>query len=156
MIPERIEQYLKQHHPACEHMAHARAVQAQRVAAVEHVSGARMAKTVVVDMDGEEVIAVVAADRKVDLAVLARISGAGTVELVPEDDFAPRFTPCEAGAEPPLGLFGLPIFVDEALAREPWLVMRGGTHEDALRVRTDEWMREEHVTPVPHLGVATA
>ncbi len=152
MIPERIEQYLKEHHPACEHMAHARAVQAQRVAAVEPVSGARVAKTVVVDLDGEEVIAVVAADRKVDLAVLAQVSGAGTAELVPEDDFAPRFSPCEAGAEPPLGLFGMRIYVDGALAREPWIVMRGGTHEDAIRMRTEEWLDEEDVRVVDDLA----
>ena len=48
------------------------------------------------------------------------------------------------------------IKLDADLAHEPFLVMRGGTHEDALRIRTDEWLREERVTPVPDLGAATA
>jgi Ala-tRNA(Pro) deacylase len=152
MIPQRVDQYLKQHHPAYEHTAHARAVPAQRLAAAEHVSGMRVAKTVVVSLDGELVLAVVAADRKVDLGALALATGAISADLAAEDDFAPRFQPCEPGAEPPLGLFGLPIFVDEELAREPWLVMRGGTHEDAIRMSTDEWMDVEHARIVKGLG----
>lgn len=152
MIPERIEQYLKEKHPGCEHTAHLRAVAAQRVAATEHVSGERVAKTVVVSLDGEQVLAVVAADRKVDLGVLALHAGARQAALVPEVEFAPRFQPCEAGAEPPLGLFGMRIYVDDDLAREPWLVMRGGTHEDAIRMRTDEWMDVEDVRVVDNLG----
>jgi Ala-tRNA(Pro) deacylase len=152
MIPERVDQYLKQNHPGCEHTLHARAVAAQRVAAAEHVSGDRMAKTVVVSLDGELVLAVVAADRTLDLGALALATGASNADLVPEADFASRFDPCEAGAEPPLGLFGMPIFVDAALAHEPWLVMRGGTHEDAIRMRTDEWLDVENVRVVQGLG----
>jgi Ala-tRNA(Pro) deacylase len=152
MIPEPIDQYLRQHHPGCEHTLHARAVAAQRMAAAEHVSGERVAKTVVVSLDGEQVIAVVAADRKVDLGRLALATGASRAELVPEDQFAQRFQPCEAGAEPPLGLFGMRIYVDAGLAREPWLVMRAGTHEDAVRMRTDEWLDVEQVRVVKGLG----
>lgn len=152
MIPERVDLYLKQHHPGCEHTAHLRAVAAQRMAAVEHVSGDRVAKTVVVSLDGQQVLAVVAADRKVDLGALALATGATQADLVPEADFAPRFQPCEAGAEPPLGLFGMPIYVDAALAHEPWVVMRGGTHEDSIRMRTDEWLDVESVRVVQGLG----
>ncbi len=152
MISDRIEQYLKDRHPACEHTAHSRVVPAQRVAAAEHVAGARVAKTVVVSLDGEEVIAVVAADRKVDLSALAQATGAEVAELVPEEEFAPLFQPCEAGAEPPLGLFGMRIYVDAALAREPWIIMRAGTHEDAVRMRTAEWLDEEDVRVVDRLA----
>jgi Ala-tRNA(Pro) deacylase len=152
MIPDRIEQYLKQHHPGCEHTAHSRVVPAQRLAAAEHVSGARVAKTVVVRLDGEDVIAVVAADRRVDLEKLALATGAEVAELAAETDFAPLFQPCEAGAEPPLGLFGMRLYVDASLAREPWIVMRAGTHEDAIRMRTDEWLDEEDVRVVERLA----
>lgn len=152
MIPERVEEYLKQNHPACEHSAHMRTVAAQRVAAAEHVSGDRMAKTVVVSLDGELVLAVVAADRKVDLGALALATGANQADLVPEPQFASRFEPCEAGAEPPLGLFGMPIYVDAALAREPWVVMRGGTHEDAIQLDTDDWLLSEGARIVDGLG----
>ncbi len=152
MIPERIERYLVDHHLPFVHTTHLRAVAAQRFAAAEHVPGDRIAKPVVVRVDGEIALAVVSATQKVDVDELRRALGARAVELVPEPDFEGRFAPCEVGAEPPLGLFGLPIYVDAALARMPRLVMRAGTHEDAIEVDTAEWMRSERATPVEGLG----
>jgi Ala-tRNA(Pro) deacylase len=152
MIPEPIDQYLRKNHLAYEHTTHLRAVPAQRVAAAEHVSGDRIAKPVVVSIDGTLALAVVTATEKVDVEALRRVTRAERVELVPETMFEGRFAPCEVGAEPPLGLFGMPIYVDADLAREPWIVMRGGTHEDAIRLSTAEWLRAEHVVPVDRLG----
>jgi Ala-tRNA(Pro) deacylase len=152
MIPERIERYLEDRHVPFVHTTHVRAVAAQRFAAAEHVPGDRIAKPVVVRVDGELAFAVVSASQKVDVEELARALGARRVELVPEAEFGDRFSPCEVGAEPPLGLFGLPIYVDASLARMPKLVMRGGTHEDAIEVDTDEWMRAERAVPVERLG----
>ncbi len=152
MIPETIDRYLKDHHLAYEHSVHARAVAAQRFAAAEHVTGDRIAKPVVVSVDGVLALAIVTATEKVDVEALRRATGAAQVELVPESSFEGRFAPCEVGAEPPLGLFGMPMYVDANLAREPWIVMRGGTHEDALRLETSAWLRAEDVTPVEHLG----
>src|SRR5512138_344715 len=152
MIPETIDRYLKDHHLAYEHSVHSRAVAAQRFAAAEHVTGDRIAKPVVVSVDGVLALAIVTATEKVDTEALRRATGASSVELVPESSFEGRFAPCEVGAEPPLGLFGMPMYVDAALAREPWIVMRGGTHEDALRIETAAWLRSEGVTPVERLG----
>jgi Ala-tRNA(Pro) deacylase len=152
MIPEPIDQYLRKNHLAYEHTTHVRAVPAQRLAAAEHVSGDRIAKPVVVSIDGALALAVVTATEKVDVEALRRATKAQHVELVPENTFEGRFAPCEVGAEPPLGLFGLPIYVDADLAREPWILMRGGTHEDAIRLATPEWMRAEQVVPVERLG----
>jgi Ala-tRNA(Pro) deacylase len=152
MIPERIERYLEDRHVPFVHTTHVRAVAAQRFAAAEHVPGDRIAKPVVVRVDGELAFAVVSASQKVDVEELARALGARRVELVPEAEFEDRFSPCEVGAEPPLGLFGLPIYVDASLARMPKLVMRAGTHEDAIEVDTAEWMRSDHATPIERLG----
>src|SRR5512138_4014035 len=152
MIPETIDRYLKDHHLAYEHSVHSRAVAAQRFAAAEHVTGDRIAKPVVVSVDGVLALAVVSATEKVDVEALRRAAGATRVELVPEQAFEGRFAPCEVGAEPPLELFGMPMYVDADLAREPWIVMRGGTHEDAIRLSTAEWLRAEHVVPVERLG----
>jgi Ala-tRNA(Pro) deacylase len=156
MIPERIDRYLKDHHLSYEHTTHFRAVPAQRLAAAEHVPGDRIAKPVVVSIDGVLALAVVSATEKVDVEALREATGAVRVEIVPESSFEGRFEPCEVGAEPPLGVFGLPIYVDANLAREPWLVMRGGTHEDALRVDTASWLRAERVLPVERLGRLTS
>jgi len=152
MIPTMIDVYLREHGLRFEHFVHGRVVAAQRLAAAEHVSGDRVAKVVVVSVDGRLALAVVAARDRVEVATLQQALGASEVHLVPETRFAERFWPCEPGAEPPLSIFGVPIYADARLAREPWLLMRGGTHEDAIQVDTDEWLLSEHARIVDGLG----
>jgi Ala-tRNA(Pro) deacylase len=152
MIPTMIDVYLRQHGLRFEHFAHSRTVTAQRLAAAEHVPGARVAKAVVVSVDGKLCLAVVPATGHVDAEVLRQALQAREVHLVPESGFAERFWPCEPGAEPPLSLFGVPIYVDARLAREPWLLMRGGTHEDAIQLETDDWLLSERARIVEDLA----
>jgi Ala-tRNA(Pro) deacylase len=152
MIPERVDRWLRSHRLPFEHTVHPRAVAAQRLAHEEHVTGDRVAKPVVVSLDGRLALAVVAASQRVDVEALRRVAGARAAVLAPEEAFQGRFEPCEVGAEPALGLFGLPMYVDAALAEEPWVVMRGGTHEDAIRVDTAAWIAAERPIPVDGLG----
>ena len=152
MIPAMVDAYLREHKLHFEHYIHGRAVAAQRLAAAEHVPGKRVAKVVVVSVDGRLALAVVSALDRLNVDALARALDATDVHLVPEARYAERFWPCEAGAEPPLSLFGVPIYVDSELAREPWILMRGGTHEDALQVDTDDWLLSEHARIVEGLG----
>jgi Ala-tRNA(Pro) deacylase len=152
MIPEMIDRYLRDHALPYEHLPHRRAVGAQRLAASEHVTGRRIAKPVVVRLDGKLALAVVNAAERLDLDRLQSAADASRAELVPEDAFAEQFAPCEAGAEPALSMFGLPIWVDAELAAEPWIVMRGGTHEDAIRIDTQRWLDSEDVRVGDGLG----
>jgi Ala-tRNA(Pro) deacylase len=152
MIPATIEVHLQQHHGGYKHRAHVEAVTAQDLAAAEHVSGGRVAKPVIVHLDGKLAIAVVSAAHRLNVGALEEATGA-SAELAAEADFTERFLPCEPGAEPPLGIFGLPIFVDEMLTHEKTLVMPGGTHQDAIELETHEWLRCEAAQPVANLGV---
>jgi Ala-tRNA(Pro) deacylase len=152
MIPTMIDAYLRDHGLRFDHFIHGRTVTAQRLAAAEHIAGARVAKVVVLFVDGRPSLAVVSAPAQVDLEGLRTVLGADAVELAPEERFAELFWPCEAGAEPPLSLFGMPIYVDAALAREPWLLMRAGTHEDAIQLDTDAWLLSEKARIVDGLG----
>jgi Ala-tRNA(Pro) deacylase len=153
MIPIPINAYLHEHDLRFEHHVHRRVITAQRLAAAEHVTGARVAKVVVVSVDGRLALTVVAAPDRVDVDRLRRTLHASEVTLVPEERFAERFWPCETGAEPALSMFGVPIYVDAELTREPWLLMRGGTHEDAIQLDTDEWLLSEHARVVEGLGL---
>jgi Ala-tRNA(Pro) deacylase len=152
MIPYAVEQHLRRYR-SVEHREHPRAYTAQELAREEHVSGYRVAKPVVVALDGRLALAVVAATDRVSLGTLEETTAAAGAKLVPEGEFAGRFTPCEPGSEPPLSLYGMPIFVDERLTHEPRLVMPAGTHRDAVVLETDEWLRREAVQPVANLGI---
>lgn len=152
MIPAMIETHLRERHRVYEHHRHGVAMTAQELAASEHVSGYRVAKAVVLRLDGKLAMAVVAATDRVSLGTLEEAT-ASTAELVPETEFAGSFRPCEPGSEPPLALFGLPIFVDEKLLHEKKLLMPAGTHEDAIALDTHEWIQCEEVQPIANLGI---
>jgi len=151
MIPALIEAHLRERHPVYQHHVHAAAETARGLAAAEHAIGERVAKSVVLKSNGKLAIAVVAATERLDVDVLERAS-ASHVELVPEREFSERFRPCDVGAEPPLAMFGVPIFVDDKLMRQPTVVMPGGTHEDAIVLDTSEWARCEGVRAIANLG----
>lgn len=156
MIPVQIQEYLRDRRVHFEPHVHRRAVAAQRLAAAEHTAGKRVAKVVVARLDGALALAVISANQQLDLDQMRRALGAREAVLAPEASFVGVFTPCEAGAEPPLGLFGLPIYVDALLALEPRIVTRGGTHEDALELDTDDWLLSERVRIVDGLGKGPA
>ncbi len=43
---------------------------------------------------------------------------------------------------PPFGsLYGLPVYVDESLAKDEQIVFNAGTHRDAVRLRFDDFAR---------------
>jgi Ala-tRNA(Pro) deacylase len=110
-----------------------------------------VAKPVVVKVGGQLAIAVVSAAEKVALGVLEEATGE-QAELVPETEFAARFSPCEAGAEPALGIFGVPIFADEKFLHEDRVLMQAGTHEDSVVLDTHHWILCEKIQPVANLG----
>jgi Ala-tRNA(Pro) deacylase len=151
MIPTVIESHLRENHRGFEHHQHSYAMTAQEVAAAEHVTGFRVAKPVVVRLGGRLALAVVSAAERVSLGMLEEATGE-RAELVPETEFASSFVPCEAGAEPPLSVFGLPIFADEKFLHSEKILMQAGTHEDAIVLDTHEWIVREHVQPVANLG----
>jgi Ala-tRNA(Pro) deacylase len=151
MIPTMIESYLREQHRGFAHHIHPVAMTAQELAAADHAKGRHVAKPVILKLGGRLVMAVVAATDRVNLSALEEATGTGA-ELVPEVEFARRFAPCEPGSEPPLAVFGLPIFMDERLEQEPTLVMAAGTHQDAVELDTHAWMRCERAQPIANLG----
>jgi Ala-tRNA(Pro) deacylase len=151
MIPTVIEAHLRENHRGFEHHQHSTAMTAQDLAAADHVTGYQVAKPVVVRLGGRLVLAVVSAAERVSLGMLEEATGE-RAELVPEGEFAAHFAPCEAGAEPPLAVFGLPIFADEKFLRSDRILMQAGTHEDSVVLDTHAWILRERVQPVANLG----
>jgi Ala-tRNA(Pro) deacylase len=117
-------------------ISHSVAYTAQGIAALAHIPGKELAKTVMVMVDGKLAMAVVPASFKVDLFKLKRYLGAGTVELATETEFRDRFPDCETGSMPPFGnLYGMDVFVDERLAEDKEIAFNAGSHRELVRVR---------------------
>ncbi|MCE9672366.1 YbaK/EbsC family protein [Myxococcus stipitatus] len=140
MIPASIQQYLRRNRILYERYWHPRAVSAQELAQVLHVSGWRVAKSVIVMADRQPWIVVVPAASTVDLPRLREMLGARHVRLATEQEFSRRFPDCELGAEPPFGeLYGLPVAVDESLSLAEHVLFRAGSHEEALEMRFQDF-----------------
>jgi Ala-tRNA(Pro) deacylase len=124
-------------------------VTAQELAASVHVTGSQVAKAVVVEADGKPWIVVLPATAIIDRSRLAQALAARQVRLMGEAEFARFFPDCELGAEPPFGgLYGLPVAVELSLAGEPRLVVRAGSHEEALEIGYADFARLER----PHVA----
>ena len=144
MIPESIQHYLHdQHVPFLRHW-HPRAVTAQELAQALHVTGYRVAKSVIVRADQQLWICLIPAAETLDLEKVGEALATREARLATEDEFANLFPECELGAEPPFGkLYGLPVVMDESLGVAEDLLLRAGSHEEALEVSVEDFIALE-------------
>jgi len=146
MVPASISRYLEQHGVHFSVVEHSVAYTAQQEAAATHVPGRAWAKAVVCMLDDQPTLAVVPADRHVDLRRLREALGASSVRLATEAELQPLYSDCEVGAMPPFGpLYKQPVVVDKSLASDPEIVFNGGSHRDAIRMQYRDF--EELVKP---------
>jgi Ala-tRNA(Pro) deacylase len=140
MVTATVQEFLRRANVAYTVFPHQPAYTAQEEAAVTHVPGRDWAKAVVCFADGDPIMAVVPADREVDLTRLADLAGAAEMRLACETELDWLYPDCERGAMPPFGpLYRQRVFVDESLVDEPQIVFNGGTHADAICMAYDDF-----------------
>ena len=145
MPTTKLKEFLEANGVAHAVIPHPIAFTATSVAGAAHIPGKAMAKTVVVNLDGLPVLAVVPATRKVDLERLRQATGALTVELADEREFAADFPECEPGAMPPFGnLYGMRVFVEPHLAADPQIAFNAGTHTELISMAYQDFERLVH------------
>lgn len=116
-IPYRIRDYLDPRSISFELLHHPQAFAAQEVAHSLHVSGKRLAKAVVLEGDGQPVMAVVPASHHLNVPELRTLLKVKRLEMIPESELSKIFPDCEIGAIPPLGnLYGIDMWVDRAVS----------------------------------------
>ena len=119
MATRRIREFLDGNKVKYSVISHSPAYTAQKVAASTHIPRRDLAKTAIVDIDGNLAIVVVAANRDVDLMRLRLTLGACEVGLAEQRDFIRRFEGCQVGTVPPFGLlFGMETYLDVELSRK--------------------------------------
>jgi len=125
---------------------HTETFDAQRLAQSVGVSGHQVAKTVLLRADGDYtyVVAVLPADRNIDLRRLSQLLGGARVELATELEVAEHCPDCEIGVLPPFGSqYNLDTIVDEHLAQAEEIVFEGNTHHEAIRMKFADFRRIE-------------
>lgn len=136
MLDERKVKYIS--------INHSPAYTARETAASTFIPRREFAKTIIVDLGGEKVMAVVSASRHVDLEALAKLAGTAPARLATEDEFKSLFPDCEIGAMPPFGsLYQLRVFVDRIVTEVDDLCFNAGSHEQILRMDCSDYLQIE-------------
>jgi Ala-tRNA(Pro) deacylase len=142
MPVEKLKKFLNENKIRFVCVSHSPAFTAQEIAASAHIPGKEVAKTVMVEIDGDMAMAVLPASYQVDLDALAKLSGARSVELASEQQFETLFPECEAGAMPPFGnLYGLPVYAAETLAEDEEIAFNAGSHTELVRLAYKDFAR---------------
>jgi Ala-tRNA(Pro) deacylase len=142
-----VQAFLKEHHTTYQVIDHPAAFSAQRMAEVVHVSGDKVAKSVVLKAGHGfcYYLAVVPATARVDLDKVRATMGLVDIELATEHEIAARCRDCEVGAMPPFGSqLGMETIVDESLAMADEIVFEGNSHQQAIRMKYRDYYQIEH------------
>ena len=138
----KVRAFLDEHHIKFVVISHSKAYTAQGIAAIAHIRGQELAKTVIVKLDGALAMAVLPASYQVDLLALKKVVGVKDASLASEREFKQHFPDCETGAMPPFGnLYGIPVYVDETLTRDQEIAFNAGTHFELIRMDYEDFDR---------------
>ncbi len=149
MPSKNLTSYLNEHRVKYTTISHTPAYTAQEIAASAHVPGMKVAKSVVVKIDGKLCILVEPANYKVDLKALQVQLGAHSVELAHEYEFEDTFPGCETGAVPPIGeLFDVDVYVDDVIKYQDEIAFSAGNHSELVKMRYSDFeklVKPKHV-----------
>jgi Ala-tRNA(Pro) deacylase len=139
---ERVRALLDEEGLSYEVVKHREEFTAREEADASGLPPTQWAKSLAVLLDGRPALAVLPADRRLDLDELREVAGAGKAELVGEDALADLYPDCDVGALPPFGrLYGQPTYVDTFLRKVDRVGFHAGTHTEALLMDYPEFER---------------
>jgi Ala-tRNA(Pro) deacylase len=141
----KLREFLDSHGVKYFVVSHSRAYTALEIAAVSHVPGKELAKTVMVIIDGKMAMVVLPASRQLDFDLLRQATGARDVELASEREFADLFPDCEIGAMPPFGnLYGMDVYVSEELEDDEEISFNAGALTELMRLPYNQFRTLVH------------
>ena len=142
---QKLKNYLDRNKVRYDVVGHLTTYTAQGTAQSAHIPGKEIAKTVIVNVDGDDgrmAMVVLPASCTIDFALLKEVTGAQTVELATEDEFRDMFPDCEIGAMPPFGnLYAMDVYVERSLARDEEIAFNAGNHRELIRMSYRDFER---------------
>jgi Ala-tRNA(Pro) deacylase len=123
-------------------IAHSPTYTAREVAQSLHIKGHKVAKTVIVLIEGKMAMAVIPGNRSIDFDYFRKEIGAKKIELASEGQFKDIFPDCEIGAMPPFGnLYGMEVYVDQHLTDDEDIFFNACSHSELIRISYQDFER---------------
>ncbi len=140
-MTERLEQWLRERGVAFRLVEHAPVFTSEEASRVRGTPIEAGAKALVLVTADKPVQVVLPGHRRMDNARLRAALSTRTLRFAtPEELLA--LTGCVPGAVPPFGnLFGLPVLVDEELARREDIAFNAGSNAVSILMRSDDLVR---------------
>jgi Ala-tRNA(Pro) deacylase len=140
MPVEKLKAYLDRNNIRYMTIQHSVAYTAPEIAAMAHVPGKELAKTVIIKIDGELAMAVLPASFRIDFDSLKDLLDNKNVEMASETEFESKFPDCELGAMPPFGnLYDLDVYVAESLAEDEEITFNACSHRELIRLPYEDF-----------------
>ena len=123
-------------------IAHSPAYTAREIAQSLHIRGSKVAKTVIVSIEGKMAMAVLPANHSVNFDHFRNTIGHQDIKLASEGQFKSMFPDCEVGAMPPFGnLYGMDVYVDEHLTEDEEIFFNACSHSELVRMSYQDFER---------------
>ncbi len=136
-IASGVINYLVDRHVNFDVVSHPHSATSLETAQSAHVSGDRLAKSVLLEDDRGYLLAVLPASCRVDLGELHRLTSRN-LGLATEYELGALFEDCEPGAVPALGpAYDLETLVDDTLAEQSDIYFEAGDHEQLIHVSAE-------------------
>lgn len=147
-----IQEFLSANQIPFEVLEHPPTTDAQHMAHAVHVSGDKVAKTVLLRANHgyRYVTALVPASRRIDLEVAGKSFGDADLRLASEAEIAEVCPDCERGVLLPFGSqYGVKTIVDASLEKADEIVFEGNCHEESIRMKFADFCRLESPLILP-------
>ncbi len=142
MPSKKLKQFLDENNVKYISIQHSSAFTAQEIAAIAHIPGKDLAKTVIIKINGKMAMAVLPASYKVSFDNLKETLGVTEARLAYEQEFIDKFPDCEVGAMPPFGnIYGMEVFVAESLAEEEEIAFNACSHTELIKMKFSDFER---------------
>ncbi len=135
MPSKKLKSFLDENKIKYVSIQHSSAYTAQEIAAIAHIPGKDLAKTVIIKIDGKMAMAVLPASYKVSFDNLKDMLGVKEIRLAYEQEFIDKFPDCEVGAMPPFGnIYGMDVYVAESLAEDEEIAFNACNHTELIKM----------------------
>ena len=141
-IASTLQRHLQGQGVAYEVLDHPLTGSSSETAQLAHISGNRIAKTVVLRDRGDGyLLVVVPATHHLSLEMMQAWLGR-SVALASEQEIGKLFPDCDLGAIPPVGgAYGLDVVLDDSLAGLEEVFFEGGDHRTLVKVAGEQFRR---------------
>lgn len=146
MIPNKVTNYLQKNQVKFEVIEHRQVFTAHDLAMTLHLQHSQIAKSLLMKADNDFILAILPADKNLDMKKLAKLVAAKKISMPKEKVMTEKFK-VKPGALPAFGgLYKLPVFVDKLVMKQKKILVSAGSFVDSILINPKDYVRLEMAT----------